>query len=205
MGDTGTRENSRERILDVAEALFREHGLHAVSLGDVASAAGIQKSSLYHHFSNGKEELYVAVHDRMFSRIGDALSERLKSAIVGVPTDANLLEYGLHAATDWFLSQPPVFVLAMMLHDMPDLSDESRERLTRTSYGVLMRPIVDLVIVAKERGDVRDIEAHTIAGGFLSILEGSIIAHRSGFGSDLSWMMRSSVEMIVYGAKQTKS
>lgn len=205
MAETGNRENSRERILDVAEALFREHGLHAVSLGDVASSAGIQKSSLYHHFSHGKEELYVAVHDRMFGRIGDALDKRLNSAVTTVPREANLLEYGLHIATDWFLSQPPVFILAMMLHDMPDLSDQSRERLTRSSYGVLMRPIVSLVASARERGDVRDVDAHTIAGGFLSILEGSIIAHRAGFGTDLPGMMRSSVEMIVHGVKETET
>ncbi len=191
---------SRDRILDGAEQLFSKRGYNAVSLLDVAKAVHMRKPSLYHHFPGGKEELFTAVHERMFARIGDALD----TLLVGVSDEAgdgdNLLEKGLYAAAGWFLRQPPMFLLSMLHNDMPDLSDEAQQRLIASSYGVIMGPLVDLVRRASERGDAKGINPHIIAGGFLSLLEGTMIASGMGFGADVSAMVYSSVDMLVYGA-----
>lgn len=53
----------RERILKAAAELFAERGFHGVSISDVAEAAGLVKSAIYHHFPS-KEALYVAVLDQ---------------------------------------------------------------------------------------------------------------------------------------------
>lgn len=37
--------------------LFRQQGYEGVSIGDVSKATGLGKSSLYHHFPGGKEEM----------------------------------------------------------------------------------------------------------------------------------------------------
>lgn len=44
-------------IVDIAVAVFLEQGFDGTSMGDLALAAGITKSSLYHHVT-GKEELF---------------------------------------------------------------------------------------------------------------------------------------------------
>src|SRR5215471_5104736 len=54
---------TRERILDVAEALFAAHGFAGTSMRDIASAADLTAASLYNHF-DGKEALYTAVLER---------------------------------------------------------------------------------------------------------------------------------------------
>lgn len=41
--------------------LFRQHGYEGVSIGDVSKATGLGKSSLYHHFPGGKEEMALEV------------------------------------------------------------------------------------------------------------------------------------------------
>jgi TetR/AcrR family transcriptional regulator len=46
----------------VAGRTFAEHGYAAASLSDIASAVGLRKASLYHHFPT-KEALYFAVLD----------------------------------------------------------------------------------------------------------------------------------------------
>jgi len=204
MGSSESQINRRERILDVAEELFRERGLHGVSLIDVALAAGIRKPSLYHHFPAGKEELFLAVQDRMFRRLGGALDRVLQEVREETGPDRNLLADGLRAAARWFLERPPLFLLSMMHHDMPGLGKEQRTELERSSYGVIMRPIVELARDARARGDLRDIDPHTIAGSFLSMLEGNTIASRAGIGAPLSVMMDSSIDLLLYGALPPK-
>jgi AcrR family transcriptional regulator len=46
-------------MLEVAHALFAERGYAAVTMDDVAAAAGITKPLLYNYFGN-KERLYLA-------------------------------------------------------------------------------------------------------------------------------------------------
>ena len=47
---------TRYRLSSAAARLFAEHGYHGTSVGDLASAVGIHKSSIYAHV-NGKEDL----------------------------------------------------------------------------------------------------------------------------------------------------
>lgn len=49
----------RRRIIDEATRLFLEKGYAGTSMSQLASACGIQKASLYHHFAS-KEALFVA-------------------------------------------------------------------------------------------------------------------------------------------------
>ena len=53
-------ESTRERILEVAEALFAERGLAGTAVRDIAREAGLTAPSLYNHF-DGKQALYEAV------------------------------------------------------------------------------------------------------------------------------------------------
>ena len=53
-------ESTRERILDVAEALFAERGLAGTAVRDIARRADLTAPSLYNHF-DGKQALYEAV------------------------------------------------------------------------------------------------------------------------------------------------
>ena len=60
--------SSREKILEVAEARFAQRGFAGVGMREVALAAGLGKSSLFHHFPT-KASLYVAVIERVIERI----------------------------------------------------------------------------------------------------------------------------------------
>jgi AcrR family transcriptional regulator len=85
---------TRERILDVAEALFAERGFAGTSVRDIASAAGLTAASLYNHFE-GKEALYDAVLERgirplvllMQTRAGRDAAGESAPALVGEVMD----------------------------------------------------------------------------------------------------------------------
>jgi len=54
---------TRERLLDAAESLFREHGVTRTSLAEVATAAGMTRGAVYWHFKD-KADLFRAMCDR---------------------------------------------------------------------------------------------------------------------------------------------
>ena len=63
--------DTRERVLQVAQALFAERGYRGTSLRDIAKRIGIKAPSLLHHFPS-KQQLYLAVLDKMFESLEDA-------------------------------------------------------------------------------------------------------------------------------------
>lgn len=67
-----SQPTSREKILEVAEALFARRGFSGVGLREVAERVGLGKSSLFHHFRS-KAQLYLAVIDRVLVGIEERL------------------------------------------------------------------------------------------------------------------------------------
>jgi AcrR family transcriptional regulator len=56
-------ERTRQAIVEAAARLWRERGLHAAGLGEVAAAAGVTRRTIYLHFG-GKTALLLAVADQ---------------------------------------------------------------------------------------------------------------------------------------------
>ena len=69
----------REEIVTRLFALFRRHGFEGVSLSDISRATGLGKSSLYHHFPGGKEEMAQAVVARAAVWAAEALVGPLRA------------------------------------------------------------------------------------------------------------------------------
>lgn len=57
----------RERILDVGEALIRQHGFNGVSFRDIAEQVGIKSASVHYHFPT-KADFALAVTERYADR-----------------------------------------------------------------------------------------------------------------------------------------
>jgi len=66
-------EATTVRVLRAAEKAFAATGFSRARLEDIASAAGIRRSSLLYHFGS-KEELYLQVVDRAFDEIAVAMA-----------------------------------------------------------------------------------------------------------------------------------
>jgi AcrR family transcriptional regulator len=57
-GNTPAIDATRDRILEAAWSLVREHGARAVTMADVARAAGVSRQLVYFHF-DGRAGLFV--------------------------------------------------------------------------------------------------------------------------------------------------
>jgi AcrR family transcriptional regulator len=67
----GSREQTTAAILDAAEKLFAERGFTAVSVRDIAAAAGVSHA-LVHRYLGSKEQVYKAMLRRRETVIRDA-------------------------------------------------------------------------------------------------------------------------------------
>ena len=71
-----SREERRDQILDAANALFAEAGYDAVSIEDIAGAAGVTRG-LVHHYFGGRKEVYLA----LLERLGALREEQLRPPV----------------------------------------------------------------------------------------------------------------------------
>lgn len=68
---------TRQEILEAAEGLLAEQGYHAVSLSDIAAAAGCAKTSVLYHFK-AKIDILAAIMDPVVGAY-DALHEQVEA------------------------------------------------------------------------------------------------------------------------------
>jgi AcrR family transcriptional regulator len=88
----------KEEVLDRLMATFRKHGYDGASLAELSKRTGLGKSSLYHHFPGGKEQMAVDVlaHlDRTLRPVFEPLSDgRQPDAKLAALLDAVRAFYG---------------------------------------------------------------------------------------------------------------
>jgi AcrR family transcriptional regulator len=79
---SGDRTSKRDRILDVAEALFAEHGYDGVTLRQIARGAGVDVALASYHFGK-KIDLFNAVFERRADYLNEARREALRKVQAG--------------------------------------------------------------------------------------------------------------------------
>ena len=116
---------TRERVLEVAERLFAERGLDAVSIRDIIAAAGANLGAINYHFGT-KDGLIEAVFER---RLVPSTQERLRA-----------LEAVVRAAGD----QPPKLEAVLEAVFRPVVEEAMDPKRGGVTFGKLMaRCLVD--------------------------------------------------------------
>ena len=70
----------KEAVLDRLMGAFRDLGYEGASLSELSAATGLTKSSLYHYFPGGKEEMGEAVLEHLDRQLAATLYRPLESA-----------------------------------------------------------------------------------------------------------------------------
>jgi TetR/AcrR family transcriptional regulator, lmrAB and yxaGH operons repressor len=70
---------SKEEVLVQLLATFRRDGYDGASLAEISKATGLGKSSLYHHFPNGKTQMAIEVLDHLATMLEQSLFAPMKA------------------------------------------------------------------------------------------------------------------------------
>ncbi|WP_189221062.1 TetR/AcrR family transcriptional regulator [Saccharothrix coeruleofusca] len=108
------RNDTRDRVVRTAAALFRSQGYHATGLNQVLAEGGAPKGSLYFHFPGGKEQLAAEAVAHAGQELGDALREvlaRQEDPVEALRSALWLLSEGLVASD--FRDGCPVATVAL--------------------------------------------------------------------------------------------
>lgn len=99
-------ETARQ-IREVAIDLFADKGYAAVSIDEIAEAAGVTRGAIYHHYKS-KAGLFEAAADWLAGTVGDVVAATA-DAVNGDPADQ--LSAGCHAFLDAITAEGPVRIL----------------------------------------------------------------------------------------------
>lgn len=198
------------RILDHAEALFALHGLHGVTVRDVARAAAVDPA-LVHYYFQTKQRLFEAVFERRASVVND---ERMRSMdqYARSAGDRITVEGCIQAFLEpiWRHSIPNdphwnnYFRLLALVNNTPEWGGEMMTR----HFDVVINRLIELVRQCMPRAAEADLYwcYHFLSGALtLSLSQTGRIDRLSGgacASSDMEAILRRMVPFIAAGFRR---
>jgi AcrR family transcriptional regulator len=135
-----------ERLLAVAVEVFNQRGYDGTSMEDLAQAAGITKSSIYHHVRSKEELLRLAV-----SRALDGISAILDQPEASSGRAVDRLEHVVRASARLLVDELPYVTLLLRVRGNTATEQWALERRRE-----LDRRVAALVAEAVTDGDLDD-------------------------------------------------
>lgn len=140
----------QRQILDIAVAVFNEHGYDATSVSALATRLGLSKSAMYHHFSSKEQLLSMALDEALGGLEGVLLEPEARQGAAG-----ERLGYVLRRAVEVLVDKLPYVTLLLRVRGNSEVERDALER--RRSFD---HQITELVRAAQLEGSVRaDVEA----------------------------------------------
>ena len=134
------RDFRRDQVIDVARRLFGERGSTDVSMDEIASEAGVARSTVYVYFAN-RDELLRACLQRMHAQLTDGIARTWEREAEPAQRLGRLIEEMLARVDD----SPAFFRLALVTQGTPDRGAEAvgtELALISLSIAELIRDVV---------------------------------------------------------------
>jgi AcrR family transcriptional regulator len=187
-------EERREQILEAAASVFSERGIHQARMDDVAAESGVSKGLLYWYFKS-KDEIIVAIAERMFSREMDALSELAAqdgSALEQMREFVDLMVYDIERIR-------PLLPLLYEFFSMV-MRKRATQEIMRT---MIQQSFVDLKKIIQrgiDQEEFRQVDLHDTVVAIGAVIEGTyLIWAYDPELVDIEKHIRSGVELILNG------
>ncbi|GGI09483.1 TetR/AcrR family transcriptional regulator [Egicoccus halophilus] len=184
---------SATSLLDVAVQVFNERGYDGTSMGDLAAALGITKSSIYHHVA-GKEALLGLALDRALSALFAVLDE--PGAAEGRARDR--LEHVVRRSVAVLDRELPFVTLLLRVRGNTPTEQAALAR--RREFD---RRVADLVAEAIADGDLRDdLDPALVTRLLFGTVNSLVEWYRPGRGASADEVADALVEMTLGGLER---
>jgi TetR/AcrR family transcriptional repressor of nem operon len=163
---------SRQKIVETAAVLFNQKGFIGCSMGDIVVASGLEKGTLYGHFST-KEELALLAFDYAWN---DTSYKRLRNLdTVSNAVDKLKLHIDNFVNTPSFPGGCPLSNFAVDADD-GNLALRARVKNALKGWDDFLAKIVEDGQLAGEVNP--EVDPHSVANLVISILEGALLLTR---------------------------
>jgi AcrR family transcriptional regulator len=165
-------ERSRRKIVETAAVLFNQKGFTGCSMGDIVAASGLEKGTLYSHFSS-KEELAVLAFDFAWSETSYKRLRNLETVPNAV--DKIRLHIENYVNTPGFPGGCPLFNFAVDADD-GNLALRTRVKKALKGWHDFLAKIIAEGQAAREVDP--KVDADAVATLVISFLEGATVVNR---------------------------
>jgi len=170
------RRNTKQRIIDEAEALASIHGIEHLKLQDVADKIGIKLPSVYAHFS-GREDILAAMSNRIATALNDLYVSREGERAV------DTLSRSVRELTEFLANNPAYYRLMCRDLSVPmGYTLEENNQFARVEspksppeLNKLLERVGRLIQTAADNGDIKALDALD----FTACIQGTLITKLS--------------------------
>jgi len=155
---------SRDEIVGRIQDVFRDYGFDGASLAEISKATRLGKSSLYHYFPGGKEEMAIAV----LGRIDTWMNECALGALKRAGTPKARLRAMLRVLDDFYVGGRNACVLGNLVIGG---SREKFQEFLASAFGGWIQALRELAVEAGVPGQ----EAQQRAEDAVVRIEGALI------------------------------
>jgi len=174
-------EQTRERILDSAQALILDHGYGGVSIDQVIKNLDLTKGAFFHHFKS-KPHLAKALIERYADRGVMLFEENLARArkLSDDPLQQFLIFIGLYEEIFEGLTEPfEGCLIASYVYELQQFEDELKP-IINLEFEISRRELVKLIGQVSEKYPPRTaVNPTALADMFMSTFEGAFVLSKS--------------------------
>lgn len=127
----------RADIVQAAAQIFRRKGYHAASMQDIADAVGLQKASLYHHFTS-KQDILLEILDQAL----DLLIHDMQAIVESDASPEIKLRQAMASYIDRVTHQADLAAVLQMEHRSLEPRKRARHIARRDRYDALWRSLI---------------------------------------------------------------
>ncbi|MDH5649192.1 MAG: TetR/AcrR family transcriptional regulator [Gammaproteobacteria bacterium] len=172
---------TREKILDAAQAMVLSRGFSGVSVDKVIESLGVTKGAFFHHFKN-KQDLATALIVRYAQADMDYFNEALARGerLSNDPLQQLLIFIGLYEELFAGLAEPyPGCLLATYIHEA-QLFDEDVENTINNVFLTWRQELLKrLKVIAANYPARRNVDLPSLADEFIILIEGAFLLSKS--------------------------
>ena len=187
-------EERRNQILEAAASVFSERGIHQARMDDVAVESGVSKGLLYWYFKS-KDEIIVAIAERMFSRELEALTLLAAedgSAVQQMNAFVDLMVYDIERIR-------PLLPLLYEFFSMV-MRQKVTQKIMKSMIQQLFEDLKKIIQRGIDQGEFRQVDLHETVVGISAVMEGTyLIWAYDPELVDIEKHIRSGVNLIING------
>ena len=174
-------EQTKQKILDTAQALILDHGYSGVSIDQVIEQLAVTKGAFFHHFKN-KGELARALIRRYSTEGVELFETSLARArkLSDDPLQQFLILIGLYEELFEDMTSPhPGCLLASYVYELRQFDDDIKP-IINEEFVLSRRELTALIEEIAEKYPPRaPIDARALADTFMSTFEGAFVLSKT--------------------------